>query len=66
MRPHPERQMQELGVFVHGVLAGLHALGLVFNLRRRSWFDVAMHGAALVYDTSAAVRHLEHVRAIHE
>lgn len=56
-----ERQLQELGVFVHGMLASLHALGLAYNLRRRNWFDVGMHGSALIYDTWAAAKHRRHL-----
>lgn len=53
------RQMQELGVFVHGVLAGLHMLGLVYNARRGNWVDVTAHGAAAVYDVYAVSKHMK-------
>ena len=55
---HGERQLQQLGVFVHGVLTGLHVLGMVYNLKRRNWFDVVAHGGAAVYDTWAVAKHL--------
>lgn len=57
------RQMAELSVFVHGALAALHLLGVAYNLRRRNWFDVAMHSTAAVYDTHAAFRHAAEVEA---
>lgn len=57
MKPQPERQLSELGVFVHGVLAGLHLLGVVYNMRRRNWWDVTAHTAAAIYDTHAAMAH---------
>lgn len=50
--------VETLGVFVHGVLAALHGLGVVHNLRRRNWFDVAAHTAALVYDGWAVSKHM--------
>lgn len=53
------RQLQELGVFVHGVLAGLHLLGLVYNARRRNWIDVAAHGFAAAYDVYAVSKHMK-------
>ena len=53
-----ERQLQQLGVFVHGVLVGLHTLGIVYNLKRRNWLDVCIHGGAAIYDTWAVAKHL--------
>lgn len=58
----PNRQMHELGMLVHGVLAAFHFLGLVYNARRRNWSDVACHTAALCYDAHAVTRHLGEVR----
>ena len=53
-----ERQLQELGVFVHGVLTGLHLLGAIYNFRRRNWTEAVLHGGVAAYDTWAAARHL--------
>jgi hypothetical protein len=53
-----DRQVEALGVFVHGVLTGLHLLGIVYNLRKRNWFDVAAHSSAAAYDTWAVSKHL--------
>lgn len=53
-----ERQMQTLGVFVHGVLFALHALGVVYNARRRNPIDVVAHGCAAGYDLWATGKHL--------
>ena len=53
-----ERDIQSLAVFVHGVLAGLHALGIVYNMKRRNWFDVAAHSAAMSYDIWATAKHV--------
>lgn len=56
-----ERQVQSLGIFVHGVLAGLHGLGAVYNAKRKNWLDVLAHSAALAYDTWAVVKHTKAV-----
>ena len=53
-----ERQMAELGVFVHGVLAGLHLIGIAYNLRKRNWVDVVAHTGAVAYDIWAVNKHL--------
>jgi len=51
-------ELEGLSVFVHGMLASLHLLGVVYNVRRRSYLDVAAHSAAFVYDIYAAGNHL--------
>jgi hypothetical protein len=53
-----ERDIESLAAFVHGVLAGLHALGIVYNVKRRNWFDVAAHSAAMSYDVWATAKHV--------
>lgn len=58
MKHHPERQLQTLGIFVHGVLAGLHVLGIAYNAKRKNWFDVGMHGVAATYDVYAVAKHM--------
>lgn len=57
-----ERQLQTLGVFVHGVLFAFHALGIVYNARRRNRFDVIAHASAATYDLWAVS---QHVKALH-
>lgn len=51
-------QLQTLATFVHGVLAGLHALGIVYNVKRRNWFDVTIHTAAAIYDIHSVGKHM--------
>jgi len=58
-------QLAELGIFVHGVLTGLHVLGIVYNWRRRNWTDVAAHSAAAAYDSWAVHKHIKQVRDLH-
>ena len=60
-----DRQMSELGVFVHGVLAGLHILGIAYNLRRRNWFDVVMHTTSAGYDVWALNKHIHDLQRWH-
>jgi hypothetical protein len=54
-----ERELETLAVFVHGLTAFGHALGVVYNYRkaRRVDLDVVIHAAALLYDVRAAVKH---------
>jgi len=54
-----EQDVQYLATFVHGVLAALHALGIAYNVKRRNWFDVAAHSAAMTYDIWATAKHLD-------
>ena len=42
---------------MHGALAALHALGAVYNYRRKNWGDVAAHIAAALYDAHSAHHH---------
>ena len=50
-------EVHELSTFVHGALVALHILGIVYNLRRKNWFDVAAHGAAGLYSLRATHHH---------
>jgi hypothetical protein len=59
---HAERQIAEICVFVHGVLAAFHLLGIVYNLKQRNRFDVLMHSVAAAYDLWATDKHLREVR----
>jgi len=52
-----EQEWQVFGVYVHGVLTAMHALGVFYNVRRRNWIDAIAHGSWLVYDADATRRH---------
>lgn len=54
----PERHISSLGIFVHGILTGLHLLGLAHNIKRKNWFDVSCHGGAAIYDFYAVRKHM--------
>lgn len=64
MRNTSERQLQALGVFVHGALTFGHLLGIMHNWRRRNWFDVAAHGAAATYDIYAVTKHMRQLEEL--
>lgn len=51
------RELESLAVFVHGALAALHTLGVVYNIRQRNKVDVVVHAAAAIYDFAAARKH---------
>lgn len=57
MRRGDDRLLEDMATAVHGAAASLNLLGLVFNLRKRNWFDVAIHLAAGAYHARAAVHH---------
>ena len=50
-------ELDDLAMYVHGALAGLHVLGVLYNAKRRNWFGVLVHSAVLVFDTKSAVEH---------
>lgn len=50
-------ELQALACFVHGALSSLHVLGVLYNVRRRNWWDVAIHSTVAVYDFRAAIHH---------
>ena len=50
-------ELHALACFVHGALTALHALGAVYNYRRRNWGDVAAHIMAALYDARSARHH---------
>ncbi len=57
MSRHAEQHIQELSVFVHGILAGLHTLGVAYNLKRRNWWQAVAHVSAAVFDAHAVYSH---------
>ena len=58
-------EMKELHVLasaVHGALSVLHALGVLYNVRKKNWKDVAIHTGACIYGTTSVIRHIKDVR----
>ena len=61
-----DRQLAELAAFVHGVLAAFHLLGIMYNVKKRNWWDVTAHTLAATYDIHAMHGHLEDVQLLKE
>ena len=59
-----ERDIQSLAIFVHGVLASLHTLGVIYNLRRKNWLQAGFHTMAAAYDAWATSEHMIAVRRL--
>jgi hypothetical protein len=53
-----EREMETIAVFVHGALASLHILGMIYNWRKGNKADVIAHGLAAGYDVYATQKHM--------
>lgn len=58
------RELQILACFVHGSLASLHALGLVYNLRKGNRFESAFHACAVVFDCWATRKHYRQAKGV--
>ena len=52
-----DKTLHNLGLFVHGVLAAFHSLGVLYNLRRGNRGQAALHGLVLIYDLWAVWEH---------
>ena len=64
MKPKAEAHLQELALFVHGVLFSFHLLGVVYNLKRRNRLDVLAHSFAAGYDLHAAIMHVHKLKEL--
>lgn len=51
------RDTHEIACFVHGVLVAFHALGLLYNVKRRNWLDVGAHSLGVAYDLKSVHHH---------
>lgn len=47
---------------VHGALAAGHALGAVYNIRRKNTFQAFVHIGALVFDLFCTYDHIKDAR----
>lgn len=52
-----EKELELLACLVHGILAVLHVLGLVFNIRRGNRFDSTVHAVGVIYDGVSTIKH---------
>lgn len=53
------RQLSVLACFVHGALAALHVLGILYNVRRKNVGATVFHTAAAAYDAYALAEHMK-------
>lgn len=58
MAKHHCVELHGLAVFCHGCLSSLHMIGIIYNARRKSWWDVTAHSLALAYSAKATVHHV--------
>ena len=56
-----EKSSQELAGFTHGVLFGLHTLGVYYNLRRGRPKSALVHATIAVYDAMALYYHSKYL-----
>lgn len=56
-----EREMETIAVFVHGALASLHLLGMIYNWRKGNKIDTVAHCLAAGYDVYATQKHMRRV-----
>lgn len=59
-----DTHVQEMSIFIHGILFGLHCLGIAHNIRRHNAFDVLAHSFAAAYDLHAVQHHMMELRTI--
>jgi uncharacterized membrane protein (DUF2068 family) len=57
-------ELEILAVYVHGSLSALHALGLVYNIKRGNLFDSIAHGLWLAYDLYATRKHMRKIKNV--
>lgn len=56
------KEVHTLACFVHGMAAALHIIGIVYNIRRRNWFDVAAHAFSVTYGIRSVHNHYVDVK----
>lgn len=57
-----KNDLEEIASFVHGTLAGLHLLGVLYNAKRGNWWSVAIHASVFVFDTKSAIEHAKETK----
>ncbi len=56
-KAHQEHEIQAFASFVHGALASLHALGAVYNLKRKNWSAATIHITVGLWDMVSTYQH---------
>lgn len=55
-------QIETVATAVHGSLAFGHALGVLHNLRKKNYAQVALHALVCAYDIWAVTRHVQSLK----
>ena len=58
------QEVHSLACFVHGALTALHLLGMIYNGKRKNWWDVGMHGLGAAYSVKATLHHAERTKRV--
>ena len=61
---HKDAEVQTFAAFVHGALFGLHALGAVYNVKRKNWSAALIHTLVGTWDIMASFKHYENSKDI--
>lgn len=59
-------ELELLAIAVHGMLAGLHLLGVLYNVKRRNWKSAWVHACAFTFDAYSVWVHYQAKRSLHE
>ena len=55
-------EMEEVAMFTHGLLFGIHCLGVFYNIRKKNYIDVTIHAAVAGYDLISAIGHYKELK----
>jgi len=58
MENEDKKDLHTVASFVHGALFSLHALGLVYNLKRKNYKVALFHFAAASFDLVSTKEHI--------
>jgi len=59
MKRDDKNDLHTIATFVHGSLFSLHALGLVYNIKRKNYKTALFHVGAAVFDLLCTKEHLD-------
>ncbi len=51
------KEHEKFAAFVHGGAFAYHALGVFYNLKKKNYIDMSIHGLVAVYDLFATFKH---------
>ena len=56
---NPNSELHGIACYTHGILTGIHSIGVVYNVRRKNWWDVLAHTLALAYSLRSTAHHMK-------